>query len=222
MLKRSSLTKQFDEIVRAEMANHNEAICQSNLALKSVKEDLLAMEKRLQVKIDKVSNDINKEIISLKRDKENLEKEIEWVRRGLATLKDEILRIRREDKASTSLLISDFVTNGRLKEDYESILAKAGMERAKIEASIESVTKTADKMFLSLVDTSRQLSESLAALDEKTEKRLNDTGETIETNKVDREGVTREIAILKKTLYINEKKIEDLYTLINRLKDNTK
>jgi len=36
-------------------------------------------------------------------------------------------------------------------------------------------------------------------------------------NKIDNEGLLREIKVLKKTVFINEKKIEHLNTLIERM-----
>ena len=217
-LKRSDLTKRFDEIVKAEIANHNEAICQSNIALAEVVKSIKILESRIDEKF-KVEANRFLDLTDL------LSEKLKLLNDRAERLTQENLELRNLLSKSLNALDSSIIASvescakhsdiSMIKKELEALIAK---ERLLIDSNSTQSKKSLAAFFSEFNNRFGVQRSEYFSLKEEVEQRFKKSEESIELEKMDVESVSKEIRVLKKSLFIQDKNIENLYTLIDKLK----
>ena len=218
VLKRSDLAKKFDLVVQQEIKNHNDSILATNISIND-----------LYKKIEILSQISAENIAGQERKIKKLEKEFK-------DLSDKYDNLDYVCKAS----LNDFETTlNHFEEVHDSIIDSISSEKVdklsfadfkqenmilldeinqKIRIQKEYIHSAIHKL---MCDSASSFDDFKKKLFEKPDNSLEvkkELEKKIESAIVDAEGILREIKISRKDIFIIEKKIENLYTLIERLK----
>ena len=218
MLKRSDLAKQFELVVQQEIINHNEAISANNKALNKLRADILLLRGDLL----KGVASFNSEIVKDRQALSNVWKAIDEAVEDLSIKSGKIREEFKKSISNVNMFITEESTK-HVKNDLFSVFKQS------IASAIKNVTETIVSLKNAVVVKIEALEKHITKVIKYQDEKLDETLESIESFKsdlitkieiasVDSKGVLREIAILKKSLYIESKKIENIYTLIERLK----
>ena len=213
-LIKQELVSRFESVVKNELdsfANDksqiNEALSKLQEELRCVREEVKALRKDMQSNLKIVAD-------SFVAEKKKLQDEFEEQRRYLRICTDLVNKQLKFMNES----ISQFVSTQTLDEALESVKvwllhAEFKIHESKKDLQVElHDTKTKlEHSFKSEVDSCLEKVQFLTKSMDSYSTRVNDF---ITSN----EGFSKEILIYKKTLFIMEKHIEDLYTQISRLK----
>jgi len=217
MLRKKDLVKQFELVVKQEIIEHNKAITASNLAMNKhreyVEEELNKLKNNHKLLVNEysfVSSGFNNFLSDNNSFRDSLSKldskcyEVhEKTHKEVKSLDNLANAIHGKymllDKSTSDLRL--YLSS--LEKKLEDIAKKLESESEKTNNKIEKAIKKLKKEILELPSEASEVREELL--------------EILSMNKIDNEGLLREIKVLKKTVFINEKKIENLYTLIERI-----
>jgi len=202
--------KRFEAIVKKEMIEHQHIISSHHKEMQDLRDALsLAMEK-----FTSISERNDKELQDFKND---------------AT--SQINRLKDRAKTDEALILEQRKMiedlHKQLLEFYMMQASKSDMDKFKreLEAKVDYTTMNHVHSLQNFQVDMQILIQSLkndqVKLDLEIEKKLSRLSEIGESNfyvsKIDREGVLKEIRTYKKDMFYIEKKIENIYTLIERL-----
>jgi len=219
MLDRNKIAKQFELVVQQEIKNHNDQILTTNLAINSIQEKIAVHEKKqfLQASslLDKLK--IQDEKIS------SLEKSVSALAQEIECIKDSNKKIII---ANEEILDIININNDKFKIDY-SVISEKVFVLHKMLSDAKNQNEEMYKNF-SFLMTSRDY-KMTKELEKFKEEVLNKPSEIREVkkfleekiaiNSIDVDGIMREIQHYKKAAHVVEKKIENIYTLIQRIQD---
>lgn len=218
MLKRQDLAKQFEKIVLQEITNHNDAVLATNVKVNEFRKDLVTQQKKIDSNhaltlshVTRLDGQLEKMSTSLTT----------LLREALNTVNDLSLELRTHIQKSNDWM--GMVEGAFLKKDiFKEYQDQEILEKFNLNQLIASLQKE----FVRQEETLRWYvtTEVIKAIEEH-EKKPSPLEETVATfdNKlkahvVNVSGVQRQIDINHKQCFILEKKIENLYTLLDRLK----
>jgi len=222
MLKKKDLVKQFELVVQQEIIEHNKAISASNLAVNKLNDKIEEYKKNSEFQIHalKTHNDsfkrevesfindykkVSQEFVKLKNDQfilnERNHKEIEGIEDGVEIVHKNFKDLVKQFESLKALTYAYMDKIEELKKIHEDGVYNV---RYKVSKDINNLRK--DIVSLPSENVIVKLKDELM--------------EILSMNKIDNEGLLREIKVLKKTVFINEKKIEHLNTLIERMNKN--
>ena len=219
MLKKKDLVKEFELVVKQEIIEHNKAISASNLAVN-----------KLSDKLNEIKDEFHKNILNLRNDQSRLFRDLEKNSDAFIRLKDAFQSLRNDQ----------FILNERNHKEIEGIedgveiVHKNFKDLVKQFESLKALTYA----YMDKIEELKKIHEDgVYNVRYKVSKDINNLRkdivslpsenvivklkdelmEILSMNKIDNEGLLREIKVLKKTVFINEKKIEHLNTLIERM-----
>jgi len=219
MLKRNDISKQFELVVQQEIINHNDQMLATNLSLNELRNSLFAQKREF----DHYKAICNSENLQRTSNFDRLSSIVEKNKSDAMSKMNDILQAfdaankrlddfnalihnfdktleHEKEKIIEIIEIIEFhdacfdVISNELKELKSSI--------AKISADVENLNKYKAEM---------------AAKPSEAEKVKKELLEIINTQKIDFSGLMEEIQAYKKDAFIKEKKLENIYTLIERL-----
>lgn len=218
MLKRNDLAKQFELIVKQEITNHNASILATNKAInemreqvtsltqefsrhtarndawfKQTQEEFLRLERSLEKKIQKNSIDI--EGLKKKTDSSN-----DFIWAEIDSLEAKLLDLDEFQEYKDSMKMELAEVHNHVKSQNEYI--KAALY--KIRTDLEKTTNA-------FIKEIRERPDHLWDVKQELEKK-------IEATVIDSMGVLKELQVHKKDAFIMEKKLENIYSLIEKLK----
>lgn len=218
MLKRNDLAKQFELIVQQEIKNFNDSMNLILDSLRDLKKGLFDLQEKTEsrhaklhseseknqselARISKEMRDLNEKFESSARDQEVMNRDIELDTSCLTT---DVLRLITDSmNANTSI--------DNLKKEMSSLHDQFKHARMVINDNLD--------------DLSRRFREELAGckkeiLEAPTEaqKVKTDLEKKLSCHVVDVDGIMKELRIYKHDNMVTQKKIEHLYTLVERLK----
>lgn len=218
MLDRNKLAKQFELVVQQEIKNHQDAVYSTNQAFNDIRN-----------KVEEMSNQSLENYALIVSQHKNLEIEIQLLKEKV----DSFMRKFERNINDQSIL------NERNAIQYEDVVETLE-KRIKLEVNFFDRLKDVERH-------SYEVSESSEALQKTVETNLNswhsrcmrdmaklkeevysrpsgalevkkDLEEQIASYRVDVDGIMREINIFKKSTYVVEKKLENIYTQIERMR----
>lgn len=221
MIKKNDLVKQFELITKQEIINHNVQLSQTNQAINDLNTQVAELKQELGLLKEKERNTFAKA--------EKLEKELAIAFQGNERFyeKCKIAFHNHQDKMMVEMKLAlenavdanskaESVKNylngvAQTLEDFkDEILGFHEIFRDELkhmERRSLSEIKKATKEILEMPSEAVKFKEAL-------ERKL-------EEKAIDAEGYLKELQILKKELFIHDKKLENVYTLIERLKKAT-
>ncbi len=218
ILKRNDLSKQFELVVQQEIKNHNDQMLATNLSINEFRQQIIENKKSQ----DAVNAQVSSQIVELNIHVGELSEHVVMMISKLHNLIDDLTvktnRIRNEFTILTNNYIEDNNKN-------ELIVNRCNSLYKEIE-DLKDATKNVAR------DCQEEISSQIRTLKEKIDKTKQDIlpspsdsellrieiEEKMATDRVDFCGVMRELKIIKKENFIFEKRIENLYTLIERIK----
>lgn len=219
MLKRLDLVNQFELVVKQEIKNYQDSLYYINQSINEIRESIDLLKKENQ-----------KIYATIERNKtNNFAEHVEiWeIQKHMST---EIKNIASEMGESTTYMNKRVVEtfNTSIRAFYQSNENKELI--SKLEDSIKNIQKIIN-------DHKEQLSNSIDQIYYKCSKEIKSTRSEIlskpsdyelikkcledklETNKIDSEGVLKEVKVLNRCVFRHEKNIENIYTLIKRMQE---
>jgi len=222
MIKKKDLVKQFELLTKQEIKNHNDQILASNIAIKKLNEELISLKMDSSSNWRAIVEMINGEISDQSKIKEDIRK-----------LNS---KFSKKEKESAVIVDRNYREMSTLDQSIETTYKLAKEHSKELEGLVDYRDSLADKyekqkqvVIASINQAKTQLRNEIAKTKEEilsipsealeVKKELS---EEIATYKIDSEGLMKEIKILKKEKFIQDKKIENLYTLIERLEAKIK
>lgn len=217
MLKRNDLAKQFELVVQQEIKNYNDSLNYILQSLRDLKDEIRHVrEESLEnhAAIHGLQNDMSIEIKALKESLVALSLRFE------RSLNDQ--RVVNERNALEMRDITSTVINKlSLENNFKHEIANLWNEIFKLKDKTDTSNRVLNDNLDDLLRRFRQeiLKMKQEILEAPTEASLVRTqlDEKIAAHKVDVAGIMRELTIYKKDNLIVQKKIENIYTLIERL-----
>jgi hypothetical protein len=219
MLKKSDLVKQFDLVVKQEITNHNEQILSSNVRVNE-------LEKKIEQTTQKFSQDLAQISSSLGA----IKSEHSAIFEGHRTFSQKVMGLVGDlDKSIVAVKtkFSEFCKSQEgkhvIQDDFftfiktiEDRFKDVGKTTNEIKEEIKWVSTRLQDQVISLIERFREeikiRPSEIVAMEKTLLKR-------IEELRIDNDGLIRELKICKRANLINEKKIENLYTLVDRIKN---
>lgn len=218
MLKKNDLAKQFELLTKQEIKNYNDSL---NFVLQSIRDldDQIAKLKSdfheslavIQSAQGKISTDILKnseEIHCLNKKLDRFINDQSCMNERNAR---EILDIT---DALHNKIRSDCYFDNRFRE-IKNLIDSVSRHSIKTQSQISEVSESLSKKFTNaLIKTKNEIIDRPSDLSIF----MNKVEEKISAYRIDVSGIMREISVIKKENIVVEKKLESIYTLIDRLK----
>jgi hypothetical protein len=220
MLKRNDLVKQFEMLVKQEITNHNNSILASNKEINEIKNRIDSILVLIDDQKKVRENQLMEARMSLNKIEQELREQIRSIFRQFNDLvldskkqKDEFIKYIF-DKTTDLVRYGEYhqfktILNDKLKELSENN-----------ELTVSNLVQSEKRLNNSIKESLEELKETKRLIMVQMHQIEDDLKKEIDIYKVDNQGLIREIEILKKKQFIQEKMIENLYTLIKRIDAN--
>ena len=220
MLKKKDIVKEFELVVKQEIIEHNKAISASNLAVNTLSAKLVDSNNLIDSRLLKTQN----RLYAIQREIDVCHSSFHSTYNDFKVLKDEqaILNERNHKKIDTIDQSIETIHSNQQKSD--KLIYKHNHIIESMANSILDVIKECELESNRTVDRTskaiKKLKDEILALPSEAKAVKDELMEELAINKIDKDSLLKEIMVIKKTSFINEKKIENLYMLIERLKSN--
>jgi chromosome segregation ATPase len=217
MLKKNDLAKQFELVVQQEIKNYNDSLNMILGSLREIKDEIQEIKKKADEKEAKL------ESWKVKCSAEF--SEIKNVLDGFATVCHRNLNLQERKNGELEARIGYIQNDLNQRQNhafFPQIVEKLGEKIEEIQKKVEGYEKTyiseinrlETKTARSVESVRREILYTPGELD-LVKRQLE---EKIASHSVDVSGIMKELSIYKHDNYITEKKIENLYTQVERLK----
>lgn len=217
MLKRKDLAKDFEKIVQQEIINHNKAVFESNQRINTFEEHLNFLEKALKLSDGKSDSKIGE-----------IYHEIEKAHLKLLDLINEIKKAQRDNAHKFLAFAQDHEKSQakiygvlETKESSKFAINQLQMQIDEINRSISTLSSSMghqiEQIAAKELEKRKAFEEQMRVEPKAIEVMRKECKSAIEAYRLDNEGLLKEVQRVKKDAFIQEKKIENLYTLIERL-----
>ncbi len=218
MLKKSDLAKQFELVVQQEIKNYNDSLSQIFQKLSSLAESIKSVEEQALENFALVSSQQKQLEIQIELMKKDLEANFSTIGRHV----NDTDAFKKSIKQDVDIAYANSIeanrkhehTNNTIDRIYDSVTIledEISGYSVMINTSIENISSKLNK------DLERMKKE-IMNLPSDGDKVRAELEEKIASHVVDVTGIMKEIRISRKEFIIIEKKIENIYTLIERLK----
>jgi len=199
MIRKKDLVKQFELVVRQEIIEHNKTISATNLRF----------------------NELGCEDIRLSHDQEGLFYTFKKMKEDFLKLVSDNERFNKRNFKEIQIIDESIETVHRNQQNLKGFFDCLSDQFDKMKKAIDELSKLHEYerqrlKYGFIKDINKAKNEILSKPSEAIPLRK-EFMEELSMHKIDNEGLLKEIKVLKKTAFINEKKIENLYTLIERL-----
>lgn len=218
MLKKSDLSKQFELVIKQEIKNYEDSL---NFVLQSIKDLNDAVERVRNQSLENHAS-LHSAQSNLKIELENLKEEINKLNLSYSSSTRDQEKINRnnvlEMRDITSNVIAIISIEKKLESDIKAVSTDLTNVRFKTEANHRLINDSLD-------DLLRRFRQEIAKtkseiLERPTEASLVKTQleEKIASHTVDVAGIMHELQVYKHDNLVTQKKLENVYTLLERLK----
>jgi len=212
-LIREEIVKRFETVIKEEIDKHNRAVEKSNKELSETKALFSDHKKGLLSWKEESHADREKILVDFNKAKEELKKDHSRQDKYLAEKGDELKKLTFEflEKSEMYLPIADFSAfKESVLDEFKTIskIFALDMKNHKEEGLLYN-----KKLIQEMEEKHRALYEEVSSL----KKMVEDFKSSLETNIVDATGISRMLKVANKSIFIAEKKIENLYTLLERI-----
>lgn len=209
-LLREELVKRFETGMRQEMALHSEALSSYQKEMQSLRESILSTKESVEKLFHHTETELKDKTAHIRNQIENLEIKIKSLNAGAVDQRNTILSLYQS--------FNDFILSSPKKSDFEKFKDEVYSHLHELNQihtrDFESYQQYMKGVVHQLLDGQRKFKAEI-------EKKLSDLENVINDKynhfKMDKEGISKEIKIYEKTIFIIEKKIENIYTLIERI-----
>jgi hypothetical protein len=214
MLSRDGLAKQFETLVQAEIAKHERHIVETEKRLNEFQRDINQAVKNILDFGCRFTQDIKSLDDADKCHEERLKEHQNLYEAKFRKLEKLSEKVVQEGNLKFSAIDLRLLDIQYCKEDIKDLSEKIkaqDLEFKKRIIDLETLIYITKKDVLQLVDKAiRDLCEQWNSSEEKLQ-------QDIGIATVDAEGIKKELEVYKKSVFIIEKKLENIYTLIDRI-----
>lgn len=222
MIKRNDLAKQFELVVQQEIKNHNDQMLATNLALNDVRK-LSLDQKNFQ---ESVNNAFGSEITKINIKLVELTEITLEISRKLKSCIQDSKDFQEKAKSEIQLAITNgMLAHSKIEKSFAlsyDISNKADNIKESVAALINYFTREIGDFAKKIRKEITESKQEILALPSEAQKVKNDLEAKMSIDRVDFEGVMRELQLTKRDSLIKEKKIEKLFILIERLEKRIK
>jgi hypothetical protein len=217
MLSRKDLSKEFELVVKQEIKNYNDTVLSTNLSLNKCHQEIEDLSRIIEIRFSEQDNKLLEKEIKFDLHKDSIDKSIHQIIKLIGNLESKLI--------SYESFFSDFRSN--IEEKYT--------EKNEVYRLINDIGSALTDVNLKILQIKEDYSHQIKLLIikfkyefEEFKKEILDKPSELQVIKkelekkiagvsVDSEGVLKEIRICKKDSLIIDKKIENIYTLIERV-----
>lgn len=217
MLKKKDLSKHFEDLTKIEIKKHNDQILASNLALNNLKDNISAYENNLSAfrislnnEVGKVKKELEKQFISIFDKLNEVNSDIEE-KTKVSDKKDKYFEDSIENKVSVDIYRKEMAV---IREMIETNKTKLNQ---KLDMAINSLKDSLQLMVNTINAQLKQITSDLYKTPSESQIVKNDLSTQISTIKIEIDGIRHELQIMRKTDFIQEKHLEDIYNIIKRM-----
>lgn len=214
MHKRSEV----DLRVAQELKNHQDFIYDTNQALQNLSQNMLSISQLFQKVVNKSESDRKEVLVFFEILKEMVTKKCEELNQRVGNLETNYAALRDSIWDKCEEFTSDFVSKDELIafttpkwEELDTLQEDLVTNKNYFNTAVTNLRSYAK-------DQAETLRKELTPVIPKVDPIKKQLDERLSVFKVDFDGLVREIALLKKAVAYDEKKFENIYTLIERLK----
>lgn len=217
MLKRNDLAKQFELVVQQEIKNHNDVLLATNLSINEFREDLGEIKKN-QVR---VNSSFASEISKINQNQLELSEILSKISQKLSSHLNDTRVLNERNAHDYQILIEGFERTLKENAKLQERLIQSQSEQAKLRVLMKelakSVSQELDQWNKKFGDDLKRTKNEILSLPSESQLIKRELEEKIAASTIDCEGLIKEVQVCKKSAFIVEKKIENLYTLIERI-----
>jgi hypothetical protein len=217
MVKREDLVKQFDLIVKQEIKNHNDQIFASNQSINKIREDL----EKVDSKQAQINSSLASEISKLNANSLELSNLLGNLVGRLASSTNDLKTLIGDLQSQMVLVTKQAVDCKAALQVMEKSSKAADIRMSFLEESIKNIPEIlqsfSERVERKAMTHACKAKEEILALPSEAKLVKEELSKLMERDRIDFEGVTKELISVKKAHFINDKKIEHIYTLIERL-----
>jgi len=217
-LNRMDLVKQFELVVKQEIKNHQDSILQTNLAINA-----------LNTRLDELQNNLNRVSSTHVSHMALHNSSFLEIEKNFRVLESKIYAENAESKGyheehqeklkKVEEHARDFFENVEwLKATIHSLLSANNERDGRIDGISRSIADEIERLGLQFAEKLQKTKQELLDLPSEAQQVKKELEEKMHDQKIDFLGCMREIEVGKKTIFIIEKHIENLYTQIQRSK----
>jgi hypothetical protein len=213
-LIKEELVNRFEDVVKNEINEFRKSQDAISSRFTKIESDIELFRKEIKGIRDYISFKCDELYLKYEQNKNSIEKSFDEQRKFIRINSDAITAHIKEN----SRLLESFADQSKVEKSFESVKAEIkniqnGLHRAKEEAKNEDFAlKTVLQEYSDV--KSNFLKDELSDL----ANNFSDVKSKISCFSVDNEGFLRELRCCKKEAFVQEKKIENIYSLIERLK----
>ena len=219
MLKKSDLASQFDLVVKQEIKNYQDSLYYINQSINEIHKSIDLLKKDVNTvramiennkitqlidisAISSIQNELSSEIAKLSL---NVEESTTYINKRVVEAFNTSIQAFYRSNENKELIY-------RLEDSIKNIQKIINDHKEQVANSIDQIYNRCSKE----IKSSRNEILSKPSDSELIKKCLEDK---LETNKIDSEAVLKEVKILNRAVFTQEKKIENIYTLIKRMQE---
>jgi len=218
MLKKSDLSKQFELVVKQEIKNYQDSHNLVLQAIRDLKEGISVVEfysKEAFSKLECRQSKIILEIVELSKSMKELESKCD---RNFSNME----KVKSDCTNELGMHIDLSLRNSRKNEFNENRIDEIKKVIEDMDDDIKGfpivISNYFDSINYRIAKDFKRMKEEILSLPSAVDEIRKDYDEKINCHKVDTEGIMKEIRISRKDMIIIQKQIENIYTLIERLK----
>lgn len=218
MLKKSDLSKQFELVVQQEIKNYQDSL---NFMLQSIRE--------LKESIDQIRSESLENYALIHSQNISLENQLQGLRESYSNSQKKFQSHVNDfeffkQKATDEISMHGYrsIENSRKNEFNENQIHQTNGVLETIENKMRGysldISVALENARVNLKSDLKKLKEEILSIPSDSIQLKKDLEEKLDSHKIDVSGVMREISALKKNQFVTQKMIENIYTLIERLK----
>lgn len=217
-LKRDDLVSKFEEIVKQEIVNHNRSIEATNLAILNINtqinkivSDNAKYVAQQENALTLIERSIEKLSFEFQRLQQYCTIKVESIEEKLTATNNEIeknLNLTEQTYLDASVYISGI---DEIRTELRSLKIELEKQKIVLQSSLRDLSSQFKESIITTKNELLQIPDGSNDVKQELEKR-------IEEQKLNAETILKEIRVYRKETFVLEKKIENLYSLIDRLK----
>ena len=216
-LKRDDLAKQFEDVVKQEVKTHNDEVLAMNVAMNALREKVDAFPDKLQEVLAKINvslKNIELDIEKLEVSHDDSKLDAQVLERSVKNLQQDVTRYADEDlKRYNAQLHVNASHEGRIN-GLEGAWDRISANHEALRGNIYAHFKSLENLLYGKIESSKS---DILSMPSEAQAVKADLTKTLDMQRIDFAGVMEELKAVKKQAFVQEKKIEQIYVLLDRL-----
>ena len=202
--------KRVEALLKKEMVEHQAIISSHNKEMQALRDSLSLGKERFDSLFEHMNSQLNEKTDRLNQEISELRERIKLSEKTITDQKDTISCLHDELQSVYETHASKDHVKTLSKNLDESVLVSTQCSISSYQQYQTEVKVFLQKQTDELSDFVCQMSKKISDLDEKIDTKFS-------ISSIDKEGISKEMKILDKKVFVIEKKLENIYTLIDRI-----